>query len=338
MPLVSDNYHKNKLKEYKINIKTKYIVGNKILERNTDDSVNDDITSGIRCEKDYYISNNLVHKEKEFDSRIEYTFISKEMEDKDYKCPNCGMKSKVKDFIDGCPYCKTYYNIDYTDKDLGSKYHYDRVLRNNTYRIITGVVDFIISLVICFFFIKATSRSFNEVDIIKIFVYGIILSLILYYFFYTLDAYIVLGPIKRYKDKQNQKQIDFWNKVKIDKKSFFNNLNYEVRKYYYSKKDVIDFDIIDYIEFDSFNKNDNDYIKTLAEVRVVYYNNGKIESKYIKEEYIFRKNKNGALELKEGTNLIKCHNCGASIDVNEGKCSYCNSEIKYLQDWILEKE
>jgi len=338
MSLISDKSHVKKLKENNINIKTKYIVGNRILERNTDNSHNDDIDNGIRCEKQYFINNELKHTEKLFDSRIEYTFISKEMEDKDYKCPNCGMKSKVKDFIDGCPYCKTYYNIDYTDKDLGSKYHYDRVLRNNTYRIITGVVDFIISLVICFFFIKATSRSFNEVDIIKIFVYGIILSLILYYFFYTLDAYIVLGPIKRYKDKQNQKQIDFWNKVKIDKKSFFNNLNYEVRKYYYSKKDVIDFDIIDYIEFDSFNKNDNDYIKTLAEVRVVYYNNGKIESKYIKEEYIFRKNKNGALELKEGTNLIKCHNCGASIDVNEGKCSYCNSEIKYLQDWILEKE
>lgn len=337
MPLVSENSHKNKLKKYNINIKTKYIVGNKILERNTNDSVNDDITSGIRCEKEYYIGSNLVHKEKEFDSRIEYTFISKDMEEEDYKCPNCGMKSKVKDFIDGCPYCKTYYNIDYTDKDLGSKYHYDRVLRNNTYRIVTAVVDLIISIVVCFFLIKATSRSFNGVDIAKVFVYGLIMSLILYYFFYILDAYIILGPIKRYKDKQNQKQIDFWNKTKIDKKSFFNNLNYEVRKYYYSNNDVIDFDIIDYIGFDSYEKEDNTYVKVLAEVRLVYYKNGKVESKYTKEEYIFRKNKNGTLELKDGTNLIKCHNCGASIDVNQGKCSYCNSEIKYLQDWILEK-
>ena len=45
-----------------------------------DDSINDDIISGIRCEKDYYIDQKLVHKETEFDSRIEYTFISKEME------------------------------------------------------------------------------------------------------------------------------------------------------------------------------------------------------------------------------------------------------------------
>ena len=34
MTLISDNYHYEKLKKNNINIKTKYIVGNKILERN----------------------------------------------------------------------------------------------------------------------------------------------------------------------------------------------------------------------------------------------------------------------------------------------------------------
>ena len=338
MPLISDNFHKKKLKDLGINIKTKYFVGNKIYERNTDDSINDDITSGIRCEKDYYIGKRLVHKETEFDSRIEYTFISKEMENKEYKCPNCGMQSKLKDFVDGCPYCRTYYNIDYTDKDLGSKYHYDRVLRNNSYRIITGVVDLIISTILCFFFIKSTSRTFNAVDISKIFIYGLILSMVLYYFFYILDAYIVLGPIKRYKDKQNQKQMDFWDRTKIDKKSFFNNLNYEVRKYYYSKNNIIDFDVLDYIEFNDFIKKNVQYIKVLAEVRIVYYDMGKITSKYTKEEYLFKKNPNEKLELKDGTNMIKCHNCGASIDATEGVCSYCHTEIKYLQEWILENK
>ena len=55
MPLVSDNAQKKKLKNYNINIKTKYIVGNRVLERNTDDSHNDDIENGIRCEKGYYV-------------------------------------------------------------------------------------------------------------------------------------------------------------------------------------------------------------------------------------------------------------------------------------------
>ena len=41
MSLLSDKYHKEKLEKYGINIKTKYIVDNKILERNTDNSIND---------------------------------------------------------------------------------------------------------------------------------------------------------------------------------------------------------------------------------------------------------------------------------------------------------
>ena len=80
MALISDNYHSKKLKKYGLNIKTKYIVGNEVLERNTDNTKNDDIDNGIRCKKEYYLNNKLVHEETLFDSRIEYTFISKDME------------------------------------------------------------------------------------------------------------------------------------------------------------------------------------------------------------------------------------------------------------------
>ena len=109
--MISDSYQKDKLKKYNINIKTKYIVGNKILEKNTDGSINDDIKNGIRCEKQYYINGILAHTEKKFDSRIEYTFTLDDELDANYTCPNCGMTSELKNFVDGCPYCKTYYNI-----------------------------------------------------------------------------------------------------------------------------------------------------------------------------------------------------------------------------------
>lgn len=336
MSFVSNNFHEKKLNKYGINIKTKYIVGNTILERNFDNSLNDDIVSGIRCEKDYYIKNNLVHKETNFDSRIEYTFISKEMEQKDYKCPNCGMNGKIKDFISGCPYCRTTYNIDYTNKDLGSKYHYDLVLKSNLYRVITGIIDLFISIILSFIFIKTTSRTFNQIDIIKVFIYGFILSLVLYYLFYIVDAYIILKPIKIYKNKENQKQIDFWNRTKIDKKTFFNNLNYELEKYYYSKENIIDFDILDYLKFNDFTIKNTKYVKVLVLIRIVTYDN-KIKSKIIKQEFIFRKNQNDKLVLNEGVNLIKCHNCGASIDATKTECSYCHSKINYLQEWILDR-
>jgi len=335
MSLISDKYHNEKLKKYDINIKTKYIVGNKILERNTNNSINDDIINGVRCKKEYYKNNTLIHTEKEFDTRIEYTFISNNIDKEEHTCPNCGMKSLLKDFVDGCPYCRTHYNIDYSDKQLGSKHHYDRVLRSNIYRIITGLIDLLISLVLSYFFIKTTSRTFNNIDIIKVFVYGFILSVILYYFFYLLDAYIVIGPIKIYKDIQNKKQIKFWNRTKIDKKTFFNNLNYEVRKDYYMNENIIDYDVIDYIKFNDYIKNSKLHVEVLALVRIVTFENNKIKSKIIKDTYILKKHDNGVLELKEGANIIKCPNCGASIDATNGNCEYCNTEVNYLQEWVL---
>ncbi|UKI28528.1 MAG: hypothetical protein L6V78_06375 [Clostridium sp.] len=74
----------------------------------------------------------------------------------------------MSEFVDGCPYCGTYYNLDYTEKDLGSKYHYDRVLRTNTYRVITGIVDLVfLVFLVTYYFIKFTSRTFNVYDISK---------------------------------------------------------------------------------------------------------------------------------------------------------------------------
>ncbi len=338
MALISETYQKEKLKRYGINIRTKYIVGNKILERNTNNSVNDNIERGIRCQKEYYIDNKLAHKEKLFDSRIEYTYIMDNNINEEYECPNCGMKSPLKDFIDGCSYCKTYYNMDYSEKDLGSKYHYDRVLKSNIYRVITLIVDIIISIIISFIFIKLTSRTFNNYDIIKIFIYGIILSLILYYFFYIADAYIILSPIKKFKDKENKKQIEFWKRTKINKKTFFNNLNYEIRKKYYSKENIIDYDILDYTNFKDYEVNGVLYVDVTADLRIVTYENKKLKSKIITQTYTMKQNKNTLLNLGTKENIIRCANCGASIDVTKGKCEYCHSEIKYLQEWILEEK
>lgn len=338
MALISETYQKEKLKRYGINIRAKYIVGNKILERNTNDTVNDNIERGICCQKEYYIDNKLAHKEKLFDSRIEYTYIMDNNINEEYECPNCGMKSPLKDFIDGCPYCKTYYNMDYSEKDLGSKYRYDRVLKSNIYRVITLIVDIIISIIISFIFIKLTSRTFNNYDIIKIFIYGIILSLILYYFFYIADAYIILSPIKKYKDKENEKQIEFWQRTKINKKTFFNNLNYEIRKKYYSKENIIDYDILDYTNFKDYEVNRVLYVDVTADLRIVTYENKKLKSKIITQTYTMKQNKNTLLNLGNKENIIRCANCGASIDVTKGKCEYCHSEIKYLQEWILEEK
>ena len=313
MALISEKDHLHNINKKGINIKTRYAFDGKFYERNTNDSKNDDIVKGVRCAKLYYLNNELKHTENIFDSRILYTFVSKEQLNTEYKCPNCGMKSILKDFEDGCPYCRTKYNIDFAEKDLGSKFTYDRILKSNKYRIVTAIIDLIISIILSFIFIKVTSRTFNNIDIIKIFVYGIILAMILYYIFYIVDAYVVLGPIKKYKDKQNKKQIDFWNRTGIDKSKFYNNFNYEISKYYYNKTDVVDYDILDYLSFNEYKKKNKEYVDVTIDVRVIYFNNNKFMPKYIKETFSMFKNEQGVLELQKGENYIKCHNCGSSI-------------------------
>lgn len=335
MPLISDTNQK-KLEKLNINIKTKYIVNKNILERNTDNSKNDNIKDGIRCEKDYFYNNKLLYIEKNFDTRMQYSYIQSDDNDKDYKCLNCGMVGKLSEFVNGCPYCHTIYNIDYEEKDLGSKYHYDRVLRNPAYLFITGIVDYVVSIIFMFILLKNISRTFNEYDVAKVFIYGSILAMILYYFFYIVDAYVILEPIKRYKDKENKKQMEFWSRTGINKKTFFNNLNYEVSNKYYNSADIIDYDILDYDSFLDYHLNDDYFAKVKAYVRIVYFINNKFKAKYIEDTYVMKKNTNDIVKLENGFNKIKCHKCGASIDVTKGVCEYCHSSSKYFQEWFLD--
>ena len=335
MVYVSDVFHKKKLDSKKINIKTIYISEGEKFERNTDGSKDDNIINGVRIKKEYYLNNELKHIESDFDTRIEYTFVENTNNNTNYTCPNCGMTAKLKEFNGGCPYCGTYYNLDYSDVDLGSKKYYDRILRNKTYRTISAIVDAVICFFIIYNVIKYTSRTFNINDYYKIFIFGTIASLLFYYAFYMFDAYFILGPVKRYKDKFNEQQKEFWKKSGLDKVTFFNNFNYEVRKYYYNKKDVIDYDVIDFDSFKDYYIKDDRYIEVEAYIRVVTFD-GEFHSKFKKKIFRFKQNKNGTTKLGNGTNVMMCHNCGASIDVTKSKCDYCDSEIKYLQEWILQ--
>ena len=130
--------------------------------------------------------------------------------------------------------------------------------------------------------------------------------------------------------------MEFWNRTKVDKKTFFNNLNYEVKKYYYSKKDIVDYDILDYIEFREYYKKDTMYVDVQADVRVVRCSGEKVSSQYKLEKFTIKKLNRDLYILEDGANMIKCHNCGASIDVTKGYCLFCKSKINYYQDWIME--
>lgn len=326
MPFLSETLHMRKLKEKEVNIKTTYISDGKLVVRNTDSLQNEDVLSGIRCRKEYYVKGKPKHIETFFDSRIEYTYVSDAMSKEANSCANCGFSGIVADFINGCPYCQSPCNVEFKDKDLGSKYHYDYVIRKPIYRVVTAIVDLLISMFLSFVFIISTSRTFNGYDIAKIFIYGGILSLILYYFFYLYDAYVVIEPVKSYKEKQNRKQAQFWQRTGIDKKNLYNRINNEVNRRYYSQQDVIDFDIIDYTDFYENVSKDGMAVNVSIEVRVVYLKNDRIKTKYITDTFTVSV-KEEKMKFRPGVNIIKCPKCNANVDVNEGACDYCGASI-----------
>ena len=331
MAFISETLQMRRLTESGVNIKTTYIVDGTLKYRSTDGTCQDDVHSGIRCRKEYFRQGKLLHTEKIFDSRMEYTYVSGMDEEAQHTCENCGFTGKVKEFVNGCPCCDAASNIDYADKELGSKHHYDLVLQSPVYRIVTGVVDYIISFLLCSLWIINTSRTFNGYDVSKIFIYSTILAMILYYFFYLCDAYAVLGPVRRYKEKQNRRQQEFWTGTGIDKKRFYNNLNYEAGRRYYSRPNVIDYDIMDYTGLQEHVENGILCVDVELQVRLVYLRGGRITSAYQKDTFSLSHN-DRVMTMDSGIHVIKCPKCDANIDVTKGVCEYCGSEIDSLQD------
>ena len=76
-------------------------------------------------------------------------------------------------------------------------------------------------------------------------------------------------------------------------------------------------------------------IKVTLNIRVVEYKNNKIKAINKKEIFTLVRNNIESDKLNKGVNVIKCHGCGASIDVTKKQCDYCKTKINYLQEWYL---
>ena len=343
MSLITERIHNKRLQDFELNVKTKYKCGSRVLERNSDNSHNDNITSGVVIEKDYYKDNKLLHKSFNFDPRIEYQFLF-ESDQETIKCPNCGNEEKVENFLDGCPYCGTHYNMDFNDKELSTKYHVDNVMKDEKYNVIAAILSLIVATIIMFFYIRATGRTFNIYDISKVIIFGLGLGAFFFFIFYTIDAYIVTLPVLLYKQKENAKQIAFWQKMTgmgVDRKNFFNNFNHELEKVFYNEetnKNIIDYDIIDYLNYDDFKDKDgllNVKIKVL--LRTVQYLKNNIKEQRVEREFTLKRVNDHSTKLEENINIKKCPNCGASLDLTKDECEYCGTKNNHLQEWYLVK-
>lgn len=337
--MVVEELKEKRLNSFGINIRTLFQDGEAVKERNTNHTKDDNIENGIILEKEYYKDNKFLYKEKFFDSRM--TFSYEFDHNGEMSCKNCGKTGTMDDFVNGCPYCHTAFNMEYQKKELGSKHYYDLTIKSKKYIITTLCIDLVVTFFIVLFYLLTTSRTFYFFDMMKVVAGTLLIGLLLFYVFYYLDAFFILPSIRKKKEAINEQQKEFWKELDAtedDKTRLFNNIHYALRQYYYSdrEKNVIDFDIMDFNSFKINNKNPLT-ITANIEIRIVKYEKGTIHSEKMDQDYCFVKADKHE-ELKGGANIIDCPNCGASINVNDTECSYCGTSINRYQEWFLQEK
>ena len=329
--MVISIYEKEKLKrlnEKHIVIETLYYNPNNskgdIFVRSTDGKMNDTINYKAIKEKKYFLNDECILVEKNFDSNFLYNIENYTDENELISCPNCGNKGKAIELIDGCPYCRTIFNFGMNDinnskKQLVYKFH----LKDNV-RIFLGIQIanmLFLSLILCL----------NKMPIVFALVFSFISSL--FFSFILSIIIIIIKSVKSQKDNpyygyEQDKNI-IW-KISRDEKIFYNNFKAELMIKLYEQKDLIDFEIIDYSNIEFLSE---DELIITCKIKEIYYNS-KID--IFENTYKIKVYHNDANNINEYKEVMKCRGCGASIAITQKKCNYCERINDFNNEWIIE--
>lgn len=312
----------DRLKEKNVVIEELYLNTNnknKYYTRLSDGKVSDPIIDNILYEKKYYYDEKLLKQELYFNPDMKFTIINYNNKNEIVECPNCGNKDIIINMIDGCPYCYTNFtygiNNERKTKQLNpSLVGFNLIIK----KIIIAYLLFslIVSVIHC------EVKGLYDYFFIYFFVYSsiasiiLILSLIMYKF----------NISKQYK----QTQIEVKNSKK-DENIVKKNIYMELISYLYdTEKDLIDFDILEFVSLD-FEKNK---VLSIINLRKIYFTNGHIYSKTNLYNVQMIENKN--YKNLKNLEVLECPNCGASIDTNMKECEYCHKINSIKNEWILE--
>ena len=314
-------YEKEKMKrlqEKNIVIETIYYNPNNnkgdIFVRATDGKMNDVIKNKAIKEKKYFLNDVCLLVLKDFDSNFLYNIENYTDANELVTCPNCGHKEKIAELIDGCPYCRTIFNFGINDVNNSKKTLLYNFHFKYNFKIFLTVL--IINTFLTFLFIKDLIFTF-----LFAFNFSFILSLII----------ICIMAIKKQKKNSNYGYEQYENirwKISRDEKKFYNNFKAELMIKLYEQKDLIDFEIIDYLDVEFLSE---DEIVIKCKVREVYYNN-KINT----SENIYKIKVNYNDIKKKDDKVINCLGCGAPIYITQKKCDYCKRINDSNNEWIIE--
>ena len=341
MAMVSDKPQTARLKQCGVDIQTEFWdEGGCLRLRSTDGAHHDDVVNGIVLTKKYFQGGRPVHRETEFNPMMMYTYIANGELSREQTCPNCGWTATVADFVEGCPYCGTCYNVEYTARRQGGKFHADKNMKD--IRLYLGVL--IAALAVClsvsFAVVGLTGRTFNVFDKLKAVAYGVLPALALFALFFSTHAFV----ITRRAEEKYQRQTALIRRFESDLLAldlrlyeFYTNLSSELALWCYGddvpgNRDVVDFDVLDYDDYAiTTDGQGRTNLSVTLRLRRVRAGKGGVTSDDDRLRVDLRPTGQKRDALGPGVNLIRCPGCGASIDIMKPACPQCGTRIHYRQ-------
>lgn len=329
--MVISIYEKEKikrLKEKNIVIETIYynLNNNKndVFVRSTDGKMNDTINYKAIKEKRFFLNDKCILVEKNFDSKFLYNIENYTDENELISCPNCGNNGKVSELVDGCPYCRTIFNFGMNDTNNSKKQLvYKLDLKNDIKIFYVVFVAHILFFSLIFWHIKVPIVLALAYSFIIALFFSPILSLII-----TIIRLIKSQKNNPYYGLEHYKNI-IW-KISRDEKIFYNNFKAELMIKLYEQNDLIDFEIIDYSNIEFLSE---DELIITCKVREIYYNS---KISISENTYKVKNHHNDINCIKKNDKVIECRGCGASIDITQKKCNYCDRINDFKNEWVIE--
>lgn len=337
MNLVTEALHRRRLESKQVRIVTGFHDEGTYKQRSSDRSLAADIRNGIIIDKAYYIKDEPAVYQTEYNPGITFSYQEPTDAGEHWFCPICGAAISAAEAADGCPWCGSFYNIDYKMKVESSRLHSDFVLQKKKTMIPMVCGAFSICFAVVLLLVLSRARTHGVFDVMKGSAFGAIAGIAAAYAIYWIYGER-LTAAEIAKEKQQAAHLQaFLRGIKtanLAPAMVYNAVTVALNALFYGNTDaayenIIDYDILDYTEHE-ITAEDLPQITLLVFLRLVYDRNGKITFQNTSCRIKMRKNPQfKPLEHAGRINILHCGNCGASVNVLQKNCPYCGTELVY---------
>jgi hypothetical protein len=323
-------------------------------------------------EKTFYQDKRSIYSSKEntiFYQMITDTQDSYSVEMDNYVCPNCGAISQVKELINGCSYCKTFFKMEdlfpkttnfYMIKDYG---HTEKEVNASIFK---TMFPCMVAFFVIFSFIYNTQNDNGIlINMISGLFAGIFGGGIFGYFIWAIRMLCGIfaeagksipmvansfGSTKRFEEQMKRYSPEFsyeyftskvisMLKMLIYAKNpnelpFYEGVGSEERF-----SDIVDSSYRGALALKNFSVQDKYcYVTVDAYMETLYYEN-KICKRNDKYQLVLRKNITTPIQMNFSIKKISCKSCGISFDATKRRsCPSCNAKYDIAdEDWVIMK-